>query len=78
MLTSFPHEQSRAICYRLLNGDRAKMFQYFRNIMHEPGAVMELNDRVIKSTYKCLVKLEGLFITAKLEWVRIRQKEHIV
>ena len=78
MLTSFPHEQSRAICYRLLNGDRATMLHYFRNIMPEPGAVMVLNDRVNKPTYKCLVKLEDLFITAKLKWVRIRQKEHIV
>ena len=40
------------------------MFQYVRNIMHEPGAGMVLNDRVNKPTYKCLVKLERLFITA--------------
>ena len=41
-------------------------------------SMMVLNDRVDKPTYKYLVKLEGLFITAKLKWVRIRQKEHIV
>ena len=57
------------------------MFQYFRNIiiMHEPGTGMVLNDRVNKptATYKCLVKSERIFITAKLKWVRTRQKEHI-